>query len=51
MHIFSAVYDAADHQVTLTLHTKIQHRQSIQLQIKGTPDGAIKTQEIAISER
>ena len=33
--VASAVYDAADHQVTLTLHAKLHGRQTVQLQLKN----------------
>ncbi len=47
--IRGAVYDAAQHQVTLTLHTKLQQRQAIQLEIKGTTGGVADTQGISLN--
>jgi Tol biopolymer transport system component len=49
--ILAAAYDAADHQVTLTLHTKLHRGQAVQLQIKGTTGGVADTQGLALNSR
>ena len=47
--IRAATYNAAQHQVTLTLHTRLHQKQAIQLQIKGTTGGVVDTQGISLN--
>jgi dipeptidyl aminopeptidase/acylaminoacyl peptidase len=47
--VASAVYDAADHQVTLTLHAKLRGRQTIQLQLKNAGGSVVDSRDILIS--
>jgi hypothetical protein len=49
IRVLAAIYDAAEHQVTLTLHTKLHQRQAIQLQINGTSGGVADTQGISLN--
>jgi hypothetical protein len=47
--IVAAAYDTAEHQVTLTLHTKLHQKQPIQLQINGGTGGVANTQGISLN--